>query len=178
MQLYHPNPLFKGHTMNTIRNSIIIGLAALSLGSASFAADTAGARPDRQQMHAKWGERAAARQQQLHDALKLTPAQESAWGSYLAASKPAMRGERGERGERGQRAAWASMPAPERMQKRIDMAKQHVAMMESRLGALTTFYAVLTPAQQKTFDAASHHEGRGGHRGHHMGRHGGQHAAG
>ena len=157
--------------MNTIRKSIIIGLAALSLGATSFAAETTGAKPERQQMHAKWGERAAAHQKQLHDLLKLTPSQESAWGTFVAATKPAMRGERGERGER---ADWKAMPAPERMQKRIDMAKQHVAMMETHLAALNTFYAVLTPEQKKVFDANSMHGGRGGHG---MKHHGGHHAA-
>jgi protein CpxP len=160
--------------MNTIRKSIIIGLAALSLGATSFAAETTGAKPERQQMHAKWGERAAAHQKQLHDLLKLTPSQESAWGTFVAATKPAMHGERGERGER---ADWKAMPAPERMQKRIDMAKQHVAMMETHLAALNTFYAVLTPEQKKVFDANSMHGGRGGHRGHGMKHHDGQHAA-
>lgn len=156
--------------MNTIRKSIIIGLAALSLGATSFAAETTGAKPERQQMHAKWGERAAAHQKQLHDLLKLTPSQESAWGTFVAATKPAMH----ERGERGEHGDWKAMPAPERMQKRIDMAKQHVAMMETHLAALNTFYAVLTPEQKKVFDANSMH---GGHGDHGMKHHGGQHPA-
>lgn len=152
--------------MNTLRKSIIIGLAALSLGATSFAAETTGAKPERQQMHAKWGERAAAHQKQMHDLLKLTPSQESAWTTFVAATKPAMP-------EPGARADWKAMPAPERMQKHIDMAKQHIAMMETHLAALKTFYAVLTPEQKKVFDANSM-QGMRGMRGMHdmQGMHG------
>ena len=150
--------------MKSIRNKFIIGLTVLGLGATSFAVQAAQAHPDRQAMHTKWGERAVQRQAKLHDLLKLTPAQESAWGSYVAASKPAARP------DHGQRSDWKSMPSPQRMEKRIDMAKQHIAMMESHLAALNSFYGVLTTEQKAVFDANSM-----GHRGH--GRHrSGQHA--
>jgi len=43
----------------------------------------------------------------------------------------------------------------------LEMSKQHQAYMAERLEAMKTFYAVLTPEQQKVFDA--HHAGpRGG----------------
>ncbi len=145
--------------MNTLRKSIIIGMAVLGLGGTTLAVhahegQAHGAKHE--QMQAKWGERSAARAQKLHDALKLTPAQESAWTAYTAAIKPAARPERGARG------AWKSLPAPERLAKRLDMAKQHVAMMEARLGATTTFYAVLTPEQKKLFDEHSMQRGQRG----------------
>jgi protein CpxP len=145
--------------MNTIRKSIIIGLTVLGLGAGSFAAQAGEAGPAREGMHAKWGERAAMHQKKLHDLLTLTPSQEAAWATYSAATRHEGRGQRGERGERG---AWKALPAPARMEKRIDMAKQHIAKMESHLAALNTFYAVLTPAQKKVFDDNSMgHGGRG-----------------
>ena len=147
--------------MTTIRKSIIIGLTVLGLGAGSVAAQAQEAKPD---MHAKWGERAAQHQQKLHDLLKLTPAQESAWTSYTAATRPAH-----PQGERGERGAWKTMTAPQRMEKGIEMGKQHIAAMETRLAALNTFYAVLTPEQKKLFDA--HSMGHGG-------RHGGHHRLG
>jgi Spy/CpxP family protein refolding chaperone len=94
----------------------------------------------------------------LHDALKLTAAQEPAWKTFIAAAKPAAHPARDERG------AWKDLPAPQRMEKAIELSKQRTAMMEERLGALKTFYAVLTPEQQKLFDAQAM---RGGMRGHH-----------
>jgi Spy/CpxP family protein refolding chaperone len=50
------------------------------------------------------------------------------------------------------------------MEKRIAMQKQRIGAMESRLAALNTFYAQLTPEQKKLFD--EHAQRRGGHRGH------------
>jgi protein CpxP len=144
--------------MKTLHKSIIIGLTVLGLGVTTVSAQAEAPRAGHEQRHAQWGERAAQHQQKLREQLKLTPSQDSAFAVYTAAAKPAARG------ERTARADWKTMPAPERMEKRIDMAKQHVAMMESRLAALNTFYAVLTPEQKKVFDANS------------MGGHGGRHA--
>ena len=153
MQLYHPLFHLKGNTMNTIRKSIIIGLTVFGLGATSMAAQAQDTHPGQDQMHAKWGERAAQHQKKLHDMLKLTPSQDSAWATFTAATKPAMRGQHGQRGD------WKTMPAPERMEKRIEMGRQHITQMEAHLAALNTFYAVLTPEQKKVFDAHS----MGGH---------------
>ena len=156
--------------MNTLRKSIIIGLTVLGLGGTTLAVqahDVKAHGAKHEQMQAKRGERVAAHQQKLHATLKLTPAQEAAWSTYTAAFKPVARAERGERGERG---AWKALAAPERMAKRVEMAKERVAMMETRLGATTTFYAVLTPEQKKLFDENSKH--RGGHRMKHGMKHG------
>lgn len=146
--------------MNTIRKSIIIGLTVLGLGAATVPAQAEQARAGQHQQHAKWGERAAAHQQKLRELLKLTPSQDAAFATYAAAIKPAARG------ERARHADWKSLTAPERMEKRIAMARQHTGAMEDRLAALNTFYAVLTPEQKKVFDANSMV-----HRGRHMRHH-------
>lgn len=146
--------------MTTLRNrsnSIFIALALAGL--ASGAAHAQEARPTQQAMHAQWGERAAQHQQQLHDLLKLTPSQDSAWTSYVAAVKPQPHEQHERHGD------WKNLAAPQRMEKQIDMAKQHIAKMESHLSALNTFYSVLTPEQKKVFDTHSmgmgmHHGGR------------------
>jgi periplasmic protein CpxP/Spy len=146
--------------MKTLHKSIIIGLTVLGLGATTLSAQAEDARPGQHQGHAKWAERVAAHQHKLREQLKLTPSQDAAWAAYTTAIKPAARGERGERSD------WIAMPAPQRMEKRIEMAKQHVSMMETRLAALNTFYAVLTPEQKKVFDANSV-----GHGGRHMRHH-------
>lgn len=144
--------------MNTLRKSFIIGLAVLGLGATTLSAQAADSRPG--QRHANWGERAAEHQQKLREQLKLTPSQDAAWATFAAAIEPAARG------ERPAHADWKSMPAPQRMEQRIEMARQHVTRMETRLAALNTFYAVLTPEQKKVFDANSM-----GHGGRHMRHH-------
>jgi periplasmic protein CpxP/Spy len=149
--------------MYPLRKHALIALTVFSLGSADFAAQAQTAAPQgrpaaatHQERAARWSEHFAKRQAKLHDALQLNGSQDSAWATYQAAIKPQAMGMRGDR------AAWATMPAPARMEQMIAMSKQRTAMMESHLGALNTFYAVLTPAQKKVFDENS----RGGH-GHH-----------
>jgi protein CpxP len=154
---------------NPVRKSILIGLAVLGMASASIAVQAQAPAAEgrhahalsQEQRQAKWSEFKAKREAKLHDALKLTAAQEPAWRSFIAAAKPAAQPARGARG------AWKDLPAPQRMEKAIEMSKQRTAMMEERLGALKTFYAVLTPEQQKLFDAQAMH---GGHRGQHGAR--------
>ena len=158
--------------MTNLRKSIIIGLTVLGLGTTGMAVQAQSAQPQgaraagamsMEQHHAKWNERRAEHEKKLHDMLKLTPSQNVAWTTYLAAVKPARHeGERHARGEPG------AMAAPQRMEQRIAMAKQHLGRMEAQLGALNTFYAVLTPEQKKVFDEQSMRHGKGGR---HMGRH-------
>jgi Spy/CpxP family protein refolding chaperone len=157
--------------MTNLRQHLITGLTALSLGAAAFAvqAQTAPQAPSQQGAHAGHHQqltpeqRAAFRAQRvakLHDALKITPAQESAFNSFVTSMQPPAHAKQ-------DRAAWASLTAPQRMAKAIDMQKQRTAAMQQRLTALDTFYAVLTPDQKKTFDERSAHmHGRFGHGGH------------
>lgn len=160
--------------MHTLHKSIIIGLTVLGLGATTLSAQAedshsgAQAQPHQQhqqhqQRHGQWGERAAARQQQLHDKLQLTPSQNAAWATYVAAIKPAPRAQAGQHGD------WKALPAPERMEKRLEMAKQHLAHMETRLAALKAFYGVLTAEQKKVFDAHAMGHGKRHMRGHRMG---------
>ena len=154
--------------MNILRKSLVIGMTVIGLGSAIGA--QAQETPAPHQRHyaatkfdpAKRAEHMAQRQQKLHDALKLTPAQEPAWTTYIAAIKPQTPIGRVDR------VSLKDLPAPERMEKRLALQKERHAHQESRLAALKTFYAVLTPEQQKTFDQATAHQG------HH--RHGGNNA--
>ncbi|MBC7453536.1 MAG: Spy/CpxP family protein refolding chaperone [Massilia sp.] len=165
--------------MRTLRKHVLIALTILGMGSAAVLAQaqtptqapTQAAAPEgrhghaaqQQERMAQWGEHAAKRQAKLHDALKLSAAQEPAWTAFQAAIKP----DAAAMAMQGDRAVWASMSAPARMEKMIDMAKQHTARMESHLAALNTFYAVLTPAQKQVFDAQAK-GGRGHHRDGHM----------
>jgi protein CpxP len=149
--------------MNTLRKQVLIAVTVLGMGSAAVAVQAQTAAPEGRHGHAAnqqermagWGEHFAQRQAKIHAALQLSGGQESAWAAYQAAIKPAAGGMMMQEDH----AAWATLPAPDRMQKMIAMSKQHTAAMESHLAALNTFYSVLTPAQKKAFDAATTHGG-------------------
>jgi hypothetical protein len=175
--------------MNTVRKHVLFALAALSMGGAALAAqsDTTQAPAQGQRPHltqeqrqakmaefkAKMDAEHAQRQQQLHDALKLSASQEQGWNAFVASMKPAAHEQHADRG------AFANLSAPERMQKMIDFSKQRTAQMETRLAALNTFYSTLSADQKKVFDEQTRHfmggRGMGGHGMHGMHRPGMQH---
>ena len=89
----------------------------------------------------------------LHDRLKIQPAQEASWKSYVDALKPA---------------AMPAMPPakpdatlPEQLDGRIKMMQQHLDMMQQHAAATKALYQKLSPEQQKLFDqeARRMHEG-------------------
>lgn len=165
--------------MNSIRKHLLIGLAVLSIGGTSLAVQAqdsraagAAATLTQEQKHARWSERAAARQQKLREQLKLTASQDAAFASYIAARKPQRLGQKVERD------AWKTMSTPARMELRLERARGRLTAMENQVAATKAFYAVLTPEQQKVFDENSARRGWGhggrGHRGHGMGHKGGR----
>jgi protein CpxP len=104
---------------------------------------------DGSRMQAHMDKRHAA----LKTQLKLTPAQESAWTSYTATMKPPadlMKQHQSDQAE------LAKLSTPERIDKMKTMRTQHMndmnAAMDKRGDATKTFYATLTPEQQKVFD--------------------------
>jgi len=110
----------------------------------------------------------AKRQAELKAKLKITPAQEGAWTSYTAAMQPPAHGPRP---TAEQRAEFDKLTTPQRIDKMKEMRTQRMAdmsaAMDKRGEATKTFYAVLSPEQQKTFDAEHKKHGpRGGHREH------------
>lgn len=116
------------------------------------------------------GERMAKRQADLKEKLKLTPAQESSWTAFTAATQPPqMHGM-----QRPDPAEMAKLTTPQRMEKMQAMKTARDAQMTQRLEAVKAFYATLNPEQQKVFDAETlnhHHEG---HMGNKRGQHGPQ----
>ena len=114
----------------------------------------------------------------LKSDLKLTAAQEPAWTAFTASMQP------GERPARLDRQGMEQLTTPERIDRMRALRAQHAAEADRRGEATKTFYAALTPEQQKTFDAKSHRghrmagmqgggEGRHGHGAHHGGMGGG-----
>jgi protein CpxP len=144
----------RGSTMNAMRKHLLSGLAVLALaGTTTLALAQAPAAEGRhghaaklEQMQEKRAAMFTAHMTKLHDALKLTAAQEAGWTTFVAAVTPAPRAAHPDH------AAMATLSAPERLEKMIAMAKTHTAAMETKLAALKTFYTTLTPEQQKVFN--------------------------
>lgn len=97
------------------------------------------------------------RQILLHAKLKLTPEQEAAWNTFAEKVKPAA----GEGPERPDPEELAKLTAPERMEAMLARMKAREERMTTHLAAVKEFYAVLTPDQQKVFDAEFGHGMRG-----------------
>lgn len=114
--------------------------------------------------------RHAEQQAQLKSSLKLSASQEAAWNAYVAgtapnppANAPGMA-----------REDWSKLTTPQRLDKMQAFRAERDAAMAKRIETVKTFYAALTPEQQKVFDTQAHggfH--RAGMKGEHrMGGHG------
>lgn len=149
------------------------GASAMAQSAAPAAPGAAASGPRGQHMGkhdpAKMQAMMAKHQADLKAKLKLTPAQEGAWTTYTAAMQPPAG--MGMRPSETQRAEMDKLTTPERIDKmramRAERMTQMNAEMDKRGNATKTFYAALTPEQQKVFDAehqkhSPRGEGRGG----------------
>ena len=111
----------------------------------------------------------AQRHTELKTALKLTPAQETAWTAFMS-SMPQPSSERA----RLDRDEWARLTTPQRIEKMEALHNERQAASAKRLEGIKQFYALLTPEQQAIFDREFQTMGGMGHRGHRgeHGRHG------
>ena len=90
--------------------------------------------------------------------LKLNASQEAAWTEWAGKLK----GDRQDWEERRKNVeSWASLPAPDRMEKMLAFSKEHITKQEERLAATKTFYATLSPEQKLTFDKGFNFEHHG-----------------
>lgn len=91
-------------------------------------------------------ERLARHQAELHDALKITAAQEPAWKAFIQSVTPKALPPREDFKELDK------LTTPQRMEKMLEKMKEHQSQLQERLVATKTFYATLSPEQQKIFD--------------------------
>lgn len=99
--------------------------------------------------------------QHLRDVLQLTAAQEPALQAFLAATKPPEHPPHPARpGPDGDKAEHKPLTTPERLDRQAAMMDKHRAAFEKRATATRAFYAQLTPAQKKAFDALPMMHGR------------------
>ena len=159
-----------------IRTGLIAGAAlSLAAATATFAqAPAPGAPPAPRGFMMKHHD-PAAMAQRLRATLQLTPAQEPALQAFISAMQPT-----GEMLDhmKGARDDFKNLTTPQRLDRMQAMMAEHQAQFARHADAVRRFYAALTPAQQKAFDAM--HDGMGfggmhGGKGRGMGRHGGGH---
>ena len=94
----------------------------------------------------------------LHDKLKLSAKQETAWKKFTESQPIAGMMERPDPAE------LAKLNAPQRLEKGLERMKALEAKLTEHLSALKEFYAVLTPEQQKIFDQQMPQPGERGRR--------------
>ncbi|RXZ38002.1 hypothetical protein D9O50_00095 [Oxalobacteraceae bacterium CAVE-383] len=156
--------------MLNLKKYCVGGLLAMSIGVSALSAyaDAPSAPAHRgptPEMQAKFAAKMQKRQDALHAKLKLTAAQEPAWKTFVDQTRPPQRDPNAKPQDR---AAWAKLTTPERMEKFLAGMQTREQFLTARLNAVKTFYAVLSPEQQKTFDQAYSHGPFGRHhRGHH-----------
>lgn len=156
--------------MNTIKKTVVttltvLGLALASGAYAQQAPAKAGAGMDdatRAKMIEKMQEKRKANvdkhHAQMHEKLKLSATQEPAWKTFLDVTKMT------DRKPMQDRKAMADLSAPARMEMMLSHSQERLNTMQKHLAAMKTFYAVLTPEQQKIFDeAVKSRHGQGEH---------------
>ncbi|CAN5866266.1 hypothetical protein BH11PSE12_BH11PSE12_06490 [soil metagenome] len=158
--------------MKSLKNKFFIGFAAVAMTAAAGVyaqsgagmgagyMDGAGMHGERGMDHAKNLEKMQAVRAkhltELHAKLKLTAAQEPAWKSFTDATAVSTMPTPPDR------QAMEKLTTPERMEKMLERSKEHQSTMQNHLAALKTFYAALTPEQQKMFDESHRGMGRKG----------------
>jgi periplasmic protein CpxP/Spy len=125
-----------------------------------------GMSPERMQQHM------ARRTADLKARLKIEPAQETAWNTFIDAMKPPA-----DMMQRRQaiRTEMQKLTTPERIDRMRTLRTERQASMDKRGDAVKTFYAALNAEQKKTFDSRPMMQGRDGHGGKHGGHRGRMH---
>ncbi len=161
--------------------ALVAALAGIAAPSFAQPGPGAGSGPMAQQMRGPSAMTPEQRQQFMakrmeafKQKLQLTPAQEPAWTSFVQSMQPGPRANHARLDMQGM----DKLTTPERIDRMRAMGAQRMAEMDRRGDAVKDFYAQLTQAQQKTFDAegARMYGQRGGRwadqQGHGMHRHG------
>ena len=164
--------------MTKFRKSLLIGVAALSLGAGSFVANAAsdvtggdqrtGGEPPRIAGEHHGGkhhmrgqpmspEERAKFQERMKERMAKRQAELHDKLKLTAAQEPAWKNftekmKPSDPPARPDRAEMEKLTAPERMERGLVMMKEREKIMADRLAAVKEFYAVLTPEQQKVFN--------------------------
>ena len=160
-------------TQRAVLAGLIAGSGILAASAYAVSAENAAGTPrcearHQQQGAARWEDRRAAHRAELKERLALTADQEAAWNTFTESAQPGPRHPGIDR--KAMREEFEKLRTPERLDRMQAMSDMRRVRMAERAGAIKTFYAQLSPEQQRVFDAEAmprHH--RHGHR--HQHRH-------
>ena len=141
------------HALPAFAAIALLGGTAASAQPAPTASTppASGSHRTHEDMHARMEAMRQERLNNLHTVLRLRPNQEGAWRSFVQATTM----DRNEWGDpREQRDAMRTMTTPQRLDMMVQHMDEHAANLHKRADATKTFYAQLSPEQQKVFDAS------------------------
>ncbi|HPT49339.1 MAG TPA: Spy/CpxP family protein refolding chaperone [Accumulibacter sp.] len=143
-------------TLGTVLLATGLGMAAATpaLADRDRGCDAMYDHGARHEQHMKMREQ---HQQRLHEALKLSAAQEPAWKKLMDTEPKARPGMMPPE-------EWSKLTTPERAEKMLEFSRERNERMSEHVSALKSFYAQLTPEQKKTFEEM-HASQRGAMRG-------------
>jgi len=124
---------------------VAIGLTATSAYVFAAQNNQCDRSRNRQEQATKRLEHFDQRMVKLHVALRLTSSQETTWTGFVSKLQPA-------KTERHDPQQWQSLSTPERLDRMLDNMKSREQKMTERAASILSFYATLTPDQQRTFD--------------------------
>lgn len=146
-----PQPKRERRNMNDYRRLAQSVLLATGLGvflpGSAFAEPDCGPMGGREAHHEQHGKMMEQHHKQLHDALKLTPEQETGWKKLIESEQP-----RPSSVGAGKREDWSKLSAPERAEKTLELYKARQEHMTEYVAALKGFYSTLSPEQKKIFE--------------------------
>lgn len=157
-------------------NAIHRFLAAAVLGASAFGAMAQGTPPPppgppsagaMAREHgrfdpARFEQHLARRQAEFKQRLQITPAQEGAWNTWVAAVRPPANWMET---KHARHAEMQRLTTPERIDRMRAWRAERAAQQDRRGEATKVFYAALTPYQRGIFDARMQHHDGGRHRG-------------
>ena len=145
----------------------VAAFAAFAAGASLVVAQDLPMQPPQAKHEAMMHEHMEAHAKAMHDILAIRPDQESAWQAFTASMVPPHHPDMDHHGE----GHGAAMTTPERLDRMAAEMTEHQAAFQRHVAAVKRFYAVLSPQQQKAFDAMSammmQHMGHGGPMEHH-----------
>ena len=145
----------------------VAAFAAFAAGASLVVAQDLPMQPPQAKHEAMMYEHMEAHAKAMHDILAIRPDQEGAWQAFIGSMVPPNHPDMDHHGE----GHGAAMTTPERLDHMAAEMAEHQAAFQRHADAVKRFYAVLTPQQQKAFDAMSammmHHMGHDGPMGHH-----------
>jgi protein CpxP len=161
---------------------LVLAASVACLSTLAIAQDHPGATPPTPEQQQAWKQHREQRMQEMvemrahriHDVLNLRPDQDAALKTLLTSMAP-MHREHGPGDDKGRHGPedMGKLTTPQRLDKMAARMAEHQAQFQQRAAAIKTFYAGLSPEQQRTFDAVpgliggEHHMGHDGDMGHH-----------